>query len=73
MTYFDLSKLTLASANVLNAFESNCNGERRVKVAEDYLHQKCQIPYYQNKNWLSVFRLLSLQLKPELGRMRPAG
>jgi len=50
MTYFDLSKLTLASANVLNAFESNCNGERRVKVAEDYLHQKCQIPYYQNKN-----------------------
>ena len=53
----------------------NCNGNRRVKVAlkitEDCLHQKCQIQEYQNRNWLSVCRILSLQLKPEVGRTKP--
>jgi len=58
-------------------YESNCDGNRRVKVAlktaEDCLHQTCQAQDYQNKNWLSVYRILSLQLKSKLGRMRPAG
>jgi len=53
----------------------NRNGTRRVKVAlmttEDCLHQKCQIQDYQNKNCLSVCRILSLQLKPKLGRSKP--
>jgi len=52
-------------------YESNCKGKRRVKVAlkttEGCLHQKCQVQDYQNKNWLSVRRILSLQLKPKLG------
>jgi len=36
------------------------------------LHQKCQIQDYQ-KDWLSVCRILSLQLKPKLGRMLLVG
>jgi len=48
------------------------NDKRRVKVAlgtaEDCPHQRCQAQDYQNKNWLSVCEILSLQLKPKLGR-----
>ena len=33
MAYFDLSKLSLAKANVLKASNPNCHGERRNKVA----------------------------------------
>jgi len=57
-------------------WDPNCNGNRRVKMeqrsTEDCLFQKCQIQDYQNKNWLSVCRMLSLQLKPKLGRKKPA-
>jgi len=33
MAYFDLSKLSLAKANVLKASNPNCHGKRRNKVA----------------------------------------
>jgi len=35
------------------------------------MHQKCQTQVYQNKDWLSVCRILSLQLKPKLGCTKP--
>ena len=34
--------------------------------------KKCQIQDYHNKNWLSVRGILSLQLKPKLGRTKPS-
>jgi len=39
------------------------------------LHQKCQNQDYQNTDRFSVCRILLLQRKPKLGRMRmrPAG
>jgi len=33
MTYFDLIKLNLASANALKGFDANCNGNRHNEVA----------------------------------------
>jgi len=45
-----------------------------IKCSEDHQHQmsKCQIKIYQNKDGLSVCRILLLQRKPKLGCMRPA-
>jgi len=37
------------------------------------MHKKFQIQDYQNKDWLSVCRILLLQRKAKLGRKRPAG
>jgi len=37
-----------------------------------HLHQKCQTQDYQNKDRLSVCRLLLLQRKPKLGRTKPS-
>jgi len=39
---------------------------------EDHLQQKCQIHDYQNKDRLSVCRILSPQRKPKLGRTKPS-
>jgi len=54
----------------------NCNDNRRDKVAlrsiEDCLHHKCKIQDYQNKNWLSVCGILSLQLKRKQGHTKPS-
>jgi len=40
-----------------------------INSTEDHLHQKCQIQDYQNKDRLSVCRLLILQRKCKLGHM----
>jgi len=37
-----------------------------------HLHQKCQIQGYQNKERLSVCRILLLQRKPRLGSTKPS-
>jgi len=37
---------------------------------EEHLHQKCQIQDYQNKDRLSVYRILLLQRTPKLGRTK---
>jgi len=51
----------------------NCNGNRRDKVAlRNTCIKKCQIQYYQNKDRLSVFRILLLQRKPQLSRTNPS-
>jgi len=36
------------------------------------MHQKCQLQDYQNKDRLSVYRILLLQRKFKLGRTKPS-
>ena len=73
MAYFDLSKLNLAYTNVLKAFKSKMQSCRRDAVA---LRTTCvkNVKFKMiKKDRLSVFETLSLQRKPQLCRMRPAG
>jgi len=71
MAYFDLSKLNLAKANVLKAFVSNCNGNRRDKVALKTPTTEMSNSKYQNEDKLSC-RILLLQWKPKLCRTKPS-
>jgi len=74
MAYFDLSKLNLAYTNVMKAFKSKmqlCRRDRRDAVE---LRTNCvkNVKFrIIKKDRLSVFGILSLQLKPQLGRTKP--
>jgi len=49
MAYFDLVKLNLAQLIALKAFVSNCNSNRRDKVALKTTYMKnVNFDYYQN-------------------------
>ena len=50
----------------------NCNGNRRDEVALRATSIKRQIQNYQNKDRLSVCRILLLQRTPKLGCTKPS-
>ena len=74
MAYFDLSKLNIQYLKTMYSKRSNpnCNGNRRDKVALRATCIKNVIQKYQNKEKLSVCRILLLQRQPKLGRIKPS-
>jgi len=72
MVYFDFSKLNLAYTNILSVRIITAMATDVINGTEDHPLQKCQIHNYQNKDRLSVCRILLLQRKPKLGRTKPS-
>jgi len=71
MAYFDLVKLNLAQPIALKAFVSNCNSNRRDKVAlKTTCMKNVNFDYYQNQDRLSEYSIHLLQRQPKLGRTK---
>ena len=71
MAYFDLRKLNLAYTNVMQAFKFKMQWCRRDTVALRTTCVKNVKFKIIKKDRLSVFGILSLQRKPQLGRTKP--
>ena len=71
MAYFDLSKLNLAYISVMKAFKSKMQWCRRDTMTLRTTCVKNVKFKIIKKDRLSLFGILSLQLKPQLGRTKP--